>query len=305
MGHARAGLVRTSKQVDARGIDRVVSQYNRPVLFYFLATALPWIFWFIAAYLSHRPNQTTTVLIATLVLSIAGLVAPLAVVYTLVRNKPLLKVDIRRRLLWPAHPPWALIACAFLLLPVSLLVAQAISLPFGYSTDQFLLRGGFTYSAGLLPVWLTLLGAAILEELAWHSYGTDTLIRRMRVFTASVLFTLIWVIWHVPLAFIEGYYHNEVVESGVLYTLNFPASMIAFVILMNWLYFRCGRSILVPIIFHASANFSAEIFLTHPDSKLIQTALLLLLSIVVVVTERGLFFGKECPEKTRLDPPKT
>lgn len=291
MGQARTGLGRTSQQVDARGIDRVVSHYNRPVLFYFLATALPWIFWFVAAYLSHLPQQTQTVLIATLVLSIAGLIAPLVVVYMLVRNKPLLKVDIRRRLLWPKQPPWFLIVCAFLLLPVSLLLAQAISIPFGYSPDQFLLRGGFTYSAGLLPVWVTLLGAAIIEELAWHSYGTDTLIRRMRVFTASMLFTLFWVIWHLPLAFIEGYYHNEVVESGLLYTLNFPASMIAFVILMNWLYFRCGRNILVPIIFHTSANFSAEIFLTHPDSKLIQTALLIVLSIVVLIRERELFFG--------------
>lgn len=115
----------------------------------------------------------------------------------------------------------------------------------------------------------------------------------MRVFTASMVFTVIWVIWHVPLAFIEGYYHSEVVESGWLYTVNFPASMIAFVIIMNWLYFRCGRSILVPIIFHTSANFSAEIFLTHPDSKLIQTALLLAFSVVVLVRERDLFFGKD------------
>src|SRR5690625_6394224 len=60
---------------------------------------------------------------------------------------------------------------------------------------------------------MTLLGAAILEEFAWHGYGTDTLIRRMNVFAASMLFTFIWFLWHIPLAFIDGYYHNEVVES--------------------------------------------------------------------------------------------
>src|SRR5699024_7000458 len=156
----------------------------------------------------------------------------------------------------------------------------------------FHLRAGYAFSAGVLPVWITLLGAAIFEEFAWHGYGTDTLIRRMRVFTASIVFTLIWFFWHVPLAFIDGYYHNEVVESGVLHTLNFPASMIAFVLLMNWLYFRCGRSILIPIIFHISANFSAEMFMTDPDSKIIQTVLLLLLSLIIVVLDRKLFFNK-------------
>jgi len=291
MGEALAGEGADSGQIDARGIDRVILQYNRPVLFYFLASAIPWAAWLAAAYLSHLPEQTTTVLVATLVLSLAGLLAPLLVVYALVRRTPVLRQDIRRRLRWPRQAPWLLIACAFFLLPVSLFVAQAISIPFGYSVEQFQLRGGFTYSAGLAPVWMILLGAAVIEELAWHSYGTDTLIRRMRVFTASILFAVIWVIWHVPLAFIEGYYHSEVVESGVLYTLNFPASMIAFVILMNWLYFRCGRSILIPILFHVSANFSAEIFLTHPDSKVIQTGLLLLFSIGVLVHERELFFG--------------
>lgn len=95
-----------------------------------------------------------------------------------------------------------------------------------------------------------------------------------------------------PLSFIDGYYQNEVVESGVLQTLNFPVSMVAFVLVMNWLYYRCGRSILVPVVFHASANMSAEIFMTDPDSKIIQTCLMLVLSAIILVKERRLFFDR-------------
>ncbi|HLR57362.1 MAG TPA: CPBP family intramembrane glutamic endopeptidase [Beutenbergiaceae bacterium] len=281
---------------EGRGIDPIAYQYDRPVLFYVLATAIPWACWFAAAYLSHLPSQTTAVLTATLVLSAAGLLAPIAVVIGLVWHKPNLRTDIWRRMAWPKRAPLFHVVCAFLLLPASLLLAQAISLLGGYDADQFLLRDGYTFSAGLMPVWVTLLGAAVVEELAWHSYGTDTLIRRMSVFTASMVFTVIWVLWHLPLSFIDGYYHNEVVKSGVLHTLNFPASMIAFVILMNWLYFRCGRSILIPIIFHISANFSAEMFMTDPDSKVIQTGILLILSVVVVIKERRLFFTRPEPE---------
>lgn len=283
-----------------RGIDPVAYQYDRPVLFYVLATAIPWACWFAAAYLSHLPDQTPAVLMATLVLSVAGLLTPVGVVVALVWRKPALRADIWQRMGWPTRAPRFLIACAFLLLPATLLLAQAISLLFGYDAAQFLLRDGYTFSAGLLPVWMTLVGAAIVEELAWHSYGTDTLIRKMTVFTASMVFTVIWVLWHLPLSFIAGYYHNEVVKSGLLHTLNFPASMVAFVILMNWLYFRCGRSILIPIIFHLSANISAEMFMTDPDAKVIQTGILLVLSAVVVITDRDLFFVR--PEPTALAP---
>lgn len=231
-------------------------------------------------------------LVATLALSLAGLFAPLAVVFALVRHRPELRADIVNRLKWPSSARWPFLVTAVFLVPVTLMAAQGLSLFFGYDPGQFRLRGGFTFSTGLMPVWVTLIGAAVIEELAWHSYGTDTLVRKMRVFSASMLFTLIWALWHVPLSFIDGYYQNEVVESGVLQTLNFPVSMVAFVLVMNWLYFRCGRSILVPVIFHASANMSAEIFMTDPDSKIIQTGLMLVLSVIILVRERRLFFDR-------------
>ena len=93
----------------------------------------------------------------------------------------------------------------------------------------------------------------------------------MRLFTASLVFTVIWTLWHLPLSLINGYYHSEVVETGWLHTLNFPLSMIAFVLIMNWLYFRTGRSILITVVFHATANVVNEIFMTHEDAKIIQT----------------------------------
>ncbi|MBD3943800.1 CPBP family intramembrane metalloprotease [Microbacterium sp. NEAU-LLC] len=275
-----------------RGIDAIAERYDRPVLFYVLATAIPWACWFGAAALSNLEAQTPPVQWSTAALSVAGLVAPVGVVAWLVRKRPELRADIRARLAWPRGTRPFFIVAAFLLLPASILVAQAISLLLGYSPEQFLLRGGYTFTAGLLPVWVTLLAAAVLEEFAWHGYGTDTLVRRMPVLAASLLFTVIWALWHLPLSFIDGYYHQKVVESGWLHTLNFPLSMVAFVVLMNWLYYRAGRSILIPIVFHITANFANEVFLTHPDTKLIQTALLLILAAVVVVRDRTLFLAR-------------
>lgn len=283
-------------------IDRsIASRYNRPVLFYTLATAIPWAFWFLAAYLSQLEEQSTAVQLWTAILGVCGLVAPIFVVVLLVRRRADLRKDILQRLA-PRRISWVYLTVTLLLLVTSILVAQAISLLFGYSAEQFQLRGGFTFSAGLLPVWFTLIGAAIFEELAWHSYGTDSLLRKMSVFTASLVFTVIWAIWHLPLGFIKGYYHNEVVEMGWVHTLNFPLSMVAFVILMNWLYFSTGRSILVTVIFHITANLANEVFMTDPDTKIIQTVLLLITAAIVVSMNREMFFGrrplKGSPERT-------
>ena len=115
----------------------------------------------------------------------------------------------------------------------------------------------------------------------------------MNLFATSLLFGFYWAIWHLPLSFIKGYYHANVVNEGWLYSLNFIVSLIPFVILMNWLYYKTNRNILVAIVFHITAGYFNEIFATHPDSKCIQTVILLIISVIVVIKERDLFFHKK------------
>ena len=76
--------------------EAVLHRYDRPVAYYVWATVLPWVFWFTAAYLSHLPEQNRAMLVATLVLSLAGLFSPLAVVIAFVRHRPELRADIVR-----------------------------------------------------------------------------------------------------------------------------------------------------------------------------------------------------------------
>jgi RsiW-degrading membrane proteinase PrsW (M82 family) len=58
----------------------------------------------------------------------------------------------------------------FFLMLASILLAQAISLLLGYSTEQFKFSGGFSFTAGIFPAWLMLFLAPVIEE--WH--GTLT-----------------------------------------------------------------------------------------------------------------------------------
>lgn len=105
------------------------------------------------------------------------------------------------------------------------------------------------------------------------------------------LFAIFWAFWHFLLSLIKDYYQANLAEEGMIYSLNFAVSLIPYVFLMNWLYYKTNRNILVAIVFHISAGFFNGIFLTHPDSKIIQTILLLVLTVFIVNKERDFFFS--------------
>lgn len=274
----------------AEGAERlpIQARYDHPWLFFFLATAIPWAMWIPAAWLSGQGTQWLPVVSA---LGVLGLVAPLGVVLWMTRHDAELRRDVLRRVVnfREVKPIWW--AAAFGMMPLAIIVATTISLFFGYSPEQFAWRGGATFSAGLLSGWVVLVLAPIVEELAWHSYGTDALHTRFSIFTTSMVFIPIWAIWHLPLAFISGSSQAQTAEQGLLHSLNFPLSMIPFVLLMNWIYYRSGRNITVTIVFHLAANLITQILATHPDTEVMATGVLLVVTAVVVWKDRALFFA--------------
>jgi len=269
----------------------MLAQYNRPFLFYFLATVIPWLCWFSAGYISHHPyaHPHSNQLIG--ILSFVGLCAPMIIAYTLMARDTALRKEILGRLftLKGLRPKYVLFSVFFMLF--SILAAQTISVLLGYSSSQFQITGQFTFTSSVFPVWLLLIVAPLIEELGWHSYGTDCLRNRFNLFKTSLIFGLFWGIWHIPLSSINNYYHSNVIETGWIHGVNFLVSIFPFVIIMNWLYYKTGRNILVTIIFHITAGYFNEIFATHPDSKVIQTALLTVFSIMLIMRDRDLFFN--------------
>ncbi len=270
----------------------MVTKYNKTILFYGLSMAIPWVFWATAAFISHLPYSNATLNALQGVLGILGLVAPVFVAtYLFITNRELF-ADLKQRLFLSKSIKPVYTLLALLLIFTSMVLAQLVSVLFGFSINQFHISGSPGFTSALLSPWFILVFAPIVEELAWHSYGTDTLRSRFNLFKTSVIFAVYWVIWHVPLSFIKGYYHSNIVAEGWLYPLNFVFSLFVFVILMNWLYYKSNRNILITILFHLSANVSNEIFATHPMSKVIQTGILLVISVVILVKEREMFFVK-------------
>lgn len=263
--------------------------YYKPLFFFTASLVLPWIFFFSAAYLSNMPNSLNLTFLQG-VLSLLGLISPCLVALYLFWREGVKFKDLKYRFSLKGVCKIYLILAIFMTC-IALLLAQLISVLFGYSLEQFYIVAHPSFDSAFFNAWFILIFAAIIEELAWHSYGTDALTSKFNLFVSSIIFAFYWAIWHLPLAFIKGYYHSNVSNSGLLYGLNFIASVFVFVILMNWLYIKTGRNITIAVIFHLFANLTNEIFATHPDSKVLQTAILLIVAIFVLIKEKEMFFG--------------
>ncbi len=264
-------------------------KYKHPVIFYLLSTIIPWTFWFVAGYLSQSPEPDMTLISA---LGFTGLLAPMIIAFWLIHKDTGLKKDLGRRIIHFKNIKPVYIFITLFLMLASILAAQAISLLFGYSVNQFTTTGHYTFSSGVFPVWFLLIMAPVIEELGWHTYGTDVLRTKFNLFYTSIIFALYWGIWHIPLSTIRNYYQSNLVETGVLYSINFLVSIFPFVIIMNWLYYKANRNILIPVIFHITAGYFNEIFATHPMSKVIQTGILLIFAIGIISKEKDFFFKK-------------
>lgn len=267
--------------------------YKSPLKFYFLSTVIPWILWFIAGYISNKTPEITNQNIIVSFLGFIGLATPMIVALVLIKKETDLKKDFLNRFFRFNSTNIKYLILSITLMPLSILLAQLISLVLGYDKSQFQITGHYSFTSGVFPVWFLLIIAPTIEELAWHSYGTDVLRNRFNLLRTSLIFALYWSIWHIPLSTIKDYYHSNLILTGWIYGFNFLVSVFPFVILMNWLYYKTNRNILVAIFIHIGAGFFNEIFATHPDSKISQTIILAIFAIVVVVKEKPLFLNRQ------------
>jgi membrane protease YdiL (CAAX protease family) len=158
---------------------------------------------------------------------------------------------------------------------------------FGGSSTQFKLVEQLSL---MIPIL-----APTFEEIGWRGYAVDSLRSKHNLLTTSLLFALLWALWHVPLFFTNGYYQHELWQMGIPYVLNFFVSLVPFTIVLNWLYYKTKRSILVAILFHVVTVVCPEAFRVEESTKFIQTAILLVLAAVVVAKDRALFTVRSSP----------
>lgn len=271
---------------------KTLPNYNYKPWTYFLITILiTWLSLFAAAYCSHTNGLEKYMTLCML----PSLLTPFAVALVMIYNskEKALIDDFKYRLLNLKDIKFNYWIIVLFLMPVVVLFATAISLLFGQSVEQFSISSEFAVIRGDTFVSIAILFLApTFEELGWRSYGVDSLLRGRSLFNASLIFTFLWGLWHVPLFFIKNYYHYEILHINPVYAINFFSALIPAVILSNWIYYKNGRSISAIILFHFIINLSSVLLNTLQFTKCIITILLLVISVLIVLKDSDFFLKR-------------
>jgi len=270
-----------------------INKYRHPFVYYGISILGAWIFFFSAAIISHSPLwEIHGWVVFASILGLLGLCVPMVTAFVMILPDREMRAELKSATFNFKGIHWSWFALIILLPFAFIFLSQAISLLFGYSAEQFKITESFSFSAGIFPVWFLLIIAPIFEEFGWRTYGTHCIRRSFNLFTTCLIFGILWALWHVPLAFIKDYYHSNVVETGVLHSINYVVSLIPYLIFNGWVYYKTKRNMLIQIMIHLPFNFSMELFRTHPDTKIIYTVLFLIFCAVIVMKDRKFFFDK-------------
>jgi membrane protease YdiL (CAAX protease family) len=262
----------------------------KPLRFFLIDFLLTWIpLWLAVAGMNRGWFQFNVVFMA--VAGISAVPAALIMIYTS-GNRELIR-DFWRRAVDPTRITGLWWAVTLLFVPLLMGLSVLLSLAFGDSLSQLQPNAGLT-AAPLGFTILHLLYGPLPEELGWRGYGIDSLRSRMNGFWTSILFGVIWPLWHLPLFFLPGSY-QEALLSQPLPLFFYIASMIPQAVIMNWIYFHTNRSIIGAILFHFLINFVGEAFHISQVSKSIAGALYFAAAICILSIDRRTFFTTANP----------
>ncbi len=91
------------------------------------------------------------------------------------------------------------------------------------------------------------------EEIGWRGFALPRLSDRMGLPAASVVLGVLWAAWHIPLFFST---------AGDTYGQSFPVYLVgvtALSVVLAWLYWRSGGSLILTMFAHAAINNTKDI----------------------------------------------
>jgi len=262
----------------------------RPVLFFSLTFVATFALIAVGAFLSYSDELSGL----TLPFIIAGMCAPFVISLVMIvrSGNAQVKREFVNRLINLKLINLKVLPIMILMMPLVVLVSITISLPFGESVAQFGFADGFSFSAGAMPVLVILLLAATFEELGWRGYAFDSLQSRYTFLKASLVFGVLWSLWHFPLVFVKDSYQYEILQQSVWYAVNFFVSIIPLGIIVSWICVKNNKSVLAAIVFHFIINMCQEALGMTQNTKCIETAVLMVVALAIVAYDKEMFFHK-------------
>lgn len=263
----------------------------KPFHFIVITFVVTYLCWTAAAIVSGQPGGGDTFLIFL----IPGMMTPTFAALWMIRSS-------KSKELWNSFKerifnlrlikPLSFIP-ALLIVPAAILIATAISVATGGDPTQFQIADGFSFTVGMVPTLMIVILASIFEELGWRGYAVDSLSSRYTYFKATLIFAIVWSLWHIPLFFINSMYQNEIAIENIWYAVNFILSIIPLAFIINWVYRINRNSITAIILFHIFVNLSQEALNITQTTKCIESGVLVVFAVIIVEMNKSLFFDKQ------------
>ena len=237
-----------------------MSALKKYLLLTFLIT---YISWGVIAVFTEVKNTTFGSSIILYILYIIGVVGP-AIAGIIVSKVSDSKRDFRNFLKSCYQPPKNL--TWYVLIIVMVLILSL--LPYFISGGEQI--GSAKYILLQIPLFILIGG---LEEIGWRGFMLRELTKRLPAIISTLLVSIVWIIWHLPLFYIIGTYQNE-----YLNILIFSVNVISFSLLLSTIYYKTN-SIFLCIMAHAFCNSVLNVFISNQSLLAEMSALLFSLII--------------------------
>jgi membrane protease YdiL (CAAX protease family) len=161
---------------------------------------------------------------------------------------------LRRALRWRVHIGWYVAVLAFWAVGLVLIwtAARIVGLELRPIDDPPLSAFPFLFLVILL------IGGPLQEEFGWRGFALPRLQKGRTALRASIILGLFWGVWHVPVFWVAGTWHADLVAGRswsvtLFFVAIFVLSTVPLSIVYAWVYNGTG-SLLLTILLHASMN---------------------------------------------------
>lgn len=205
-----------------------------------------------------------------------GPIGAAIIVTAIASGKPGISEFLARLLKWRVGTVWVLasLVSPFLLFLIAVLLLQVT----GNSLPDFrkLTSGEYATVAWLGGSFLSAVAYGVGEEAGWRGFALPRLQHRRSALMATVLLSIFWALWHLPMFFYRF-------EFGIGEVIGFLIGMFAGAIWLTFLYNSTNGSTLMVILWHTTWNIVNIIgLIVSTDVVALMSAMVMIVAIIIV-----------------------
>jgi membrane protease YdiL (CAAX protease family) len=249
--------------------------------FFSLAYAGSWIVWLplvLAGNSLLLPSSAISPGLAFLLTVLAPLSGPTLAAFlvtAVLEGRAGVRALLGRYTQWRFGLGWYAVALG--LAPIALLAAVAVlyGLPARLPGGMEVLELGVSYLVTLLVNLC--IGGVLGEEPGWRGFALPRLQTRYGPLVGSIILSMVWTLWHLPLILIPG---------GTTWTGNIGLYLVlnmSLTLLHTWLFNGTRASLVGVLLLHASVNTSARMILPSVTGLSRDTGNLLLVVVYSII----------------------